>query len=85
MPSRRVTDEVVSNPDIDEDTQAKLKEIEEGGMRAEVKALDRKYTDKGQVYYTETIDEEIPEQVNWWSKFALCIVRHLDGKSNSSS
>jgi len=74
-------DEVVSNPDIDGETEAKLKEIEKGDMRAEVKHIDRRFTDKGQVYYKETVEEEIPEQVNWWSKFALCIVRHLDGSN----
>ncbi len=21
--------------------------------------------------------EDIPDQVNWWSKFALCLVRHM--------
>lgn len=78
---RQTDGDVVSNPDIDGETEAKLKEIEKGGMRAEVKHIDRRYTDKGQVYYKETVEEEIPEQVNWWSKFALCIVRHLDGSN----
>lgn len=27
------------------------------------------------------IDEDIPEQVNWWSKFAMCLVRYLDNSN----
>ncbi|KAK0323999.1 hypothetical protein LTR82_005120 [Friedmanniomyces endolithicus] len=64
--------------EIDDETKARRKEIEEGEMRAELKFLDKKHTDKGQSYYADTINEEVPEQVNWWSKFALCLVRHMD-------
>ena len=56
---------VVDNPDIDENEAKKLKEIEEGEMQASLKHIDRKYTEKGAVYYAETVEEEIPEQVNW--------------------
>ncbi|KAK4549945.1 hypothetical protein LTR36_005246 [Oleoguttula mirabilis] len=69
--------DVVENPHLDGETDAKLKAIEEGEMRAELKHIDKKFTDKGQAFYAETVEEEIPEQVNWWSKFALCIVRHM--------
>ncbi|WPH00689.1 Hypothetical protein R9X50_00351900 [Acrodontium crateriforme] len=64
---------VIMAPDMDPE---KLKAIEEGEMQAELKHIDKKFTDKGQAYFTETVDEVIPEQVNWWSKFALCLVRH---------
>ena len=70
---------VVENPDLDDEEAEKLKEIEEGSMRAELKHIDKKFTEQGQTYYAETVEEEIPEQVNWWSKFALCLVRHMSG------
>jgi len=54
---------VIQNPDIDGETEAKLKAIEEGEMRAELKHIDKRFTDKGQAYYRETEDEEVPEQV----------------------
>ena len=68
-------DEVVANPDLDEQDAEKLKEIEEGSMRAEMKHIDKKFTEKGHQYYAETVEDIVPEQSNWWSKFALCIVR----------
>ena len=74
--------EVVDIPEIDAEMAKKLKDIEEGDMQAELKHIDRKYTEKGQVYFAETVDEEIPDQVNWWSKFAMCLVRYMD-PSNS--
>ncbi|KAK3069626.1 hypothetical protein LTR53_011892 [Teratosphaeriaceae sp. CCFEE 6253] len=64
--------------ELDEETKALHKELEEGEMRAELKFLDKKHTDKGQAYYAETKEEEVPDQVNWWSQFALCLVRHMD-------
>ena len=70
---------VVDNPNIDEEEAEKLKKIEEGEMRAELKHIDKKTTEQGQAYYADTVEEEIPEQVNWWSKFALCLVRHMVG------
>ena len=78
MPRKSHVDanEVVADPDIDGETEAKLKAIEEGEMRAELKYIDKKFTEQGQAYFAETVDEEIPEQINWYSKFALCIVRH---------
>ncbi|KAF2161566.1 hypothetical protein M409DRAFT_37534 [Zasmidium cellare ATCC 36951] len=73
---------VVDIPDMDEATAQKLQEIKEGSMQALVKHIDRKHTEKGQVYFTETTeDEDIPEQVNWWSKFAMCLVRYLDNSN----
>ncbi|KAK4496512.1 hypothetical protein PRZ48_012492 [Zasmidium cellare] len=73
---------VVDIPDIDDATAQKLQEIKEGSMQALVKHIDRKHTEKGQVYYTETTeDEDIPEQVNWWSNFAMCLVRYLDNSN----
>ncbi|KAK0347632.1 hypothetical protein LTR59_006765 [Friedmanniomyces endolithicus] len=75
VPEAQVDD---SEIEIDDETKARHKEIEEGEMRAELKFLDKKHTDKGQSYYADTIDEDVPEQVNWWSKFALCLVRHMD-------
>lgn len=70
--------DVVDNPELDEAAAQKLKEIEEGAMLAQLKHIDRKYTEQGQTYFAETLDEIIPEQVNWWSKFALCLVRQMD-------
>lgn len=48
-------------------------------MRAELKHIDKKFTEQGATYYAETVEEDIPEQVNWWSKFALCLVRQMGG------
>ncbi|KAF2479971.1 P-loop containing nucleoside triphosphate hydrolase protein [Neohortaea acidophila] len=79
VPTANADAEVVSNPDLDEQEAIRLKEIEEGAMRAELKHIDKKFTEQGQIYYAETLEEEIPEQVNWWSKFALCLVRHMAG------
>lgn len=70
---------VVENPNLNNEDAEKLKAIEDGSMRAEVKHIDKRFTDKGQVYYAETVDEEVPEQVNWWSKFAICVVRQMVG------
>lgn len=68
---------VVDIPELDSKTAAKLKAIEQGEMQAELKHIDRKYTKQGHVYYSETVDEVIPEQINWWSKFAICMVRYI--------
>ncbi len=56
---------VVDNPELDDEQAEKLKEIEEGEMRAELKYIDKKFTEQGQAYYAETVEEEIPEQINW--------------------
>ncbi|GIZ44352.1 hypothetical protein CKM354_000755200 [Cercospora kikuchii] len=75
---RRTADgAIVDNPDLNEEEQQKLKEIEEGEMQASLKHIDKKHTEQGKVFYTETVDEEVPDQVNWWSQFALCLVRHM--------
>ncbi|KAI5238785.1 P-loop containing nucleoside triphosphate hydrolase protein [Aureobasidium subglaciale] len=52
-------------------------------MKAELKHLDRKYSEKHQWYYAETVeDKAVPDQVDWWTKYALCVTRHMseDGK-----
>ena len=41
---------VVDNPDLDTDQAARLEEIKQGEMRAELKHIDKKFTDKGQPY-----------------------------------
>ena len=73
---------VVDNPNMDAEQAAKLEEIKQGDMRAELKHIDRKLTDKGQVYYSETVEEEIPDQVDWWSKFAILLVRHFSSDNS---
>ena len=75
--------DVVDNPELDEQEAEKFKEIQEGAMRAEMKHIDKKFTDKGQTYYAETVEEEIPEQTNWWAKFALCLVRVFAGDAKN--
>ncbi|USW58681.1 Putative histone H3/CENP-A, AAA+ ATPase domain, ATPase, AAA-type, core [Septoria linicola] len=77
--SRVIDGVVVDNPDLNEEDAQKLKEIEEGEMQAALKYIDKKHTEQGKVYYTETVEEEVPDQVNWWDKFALCLVRHMSG------
>lgn len=57
-------DPIVNNPEIDEEEAQKFKEIEEGSMRAELKHIDKKFTEKGNAYYAETVEEEVPEQTN---------------------
>ena len=49
-----VDSNVVDMPDMDDATAQKLREIQEGSMQALVKHIDRRHTEKGQVYYTET-------------------------------
>lgn len=51
-----VNSNVVDIPDIDDATAQKLQEIKEGSMQALLKYIDRKHTEKGQVYFTETTD-----------------------------
>lgn len=70
---------VVDNPELNDEEAEKFKEIEEGSMRTELKHIDKKFTEQGQTYYAETVEEVIPDQVNWWSKYALCLVRHMAG------
>ncbi len=53
---RATNDAVVDNPELDEIEAEKLKEIEEGSMRAELKHIDKKFTEQGQTYYAETVD-----------------------------
>ena len=45
------SDTIVANPNLDDEAAAKLKAIEEGEMRAELKYIDRKTTEQGQPYY----------------------------------
>lgn len=65
-PPSTSTKDDVDVPDLDKEKAAERKAIEEGAMRTEVKHIDKKWTEKGQAYYTETEEEEIPEQVDWW-------------------
>lgn len=53
-------------------------EIAASGMRAELKHLDHRRTARDQSYYKETVDEDLPEQDNWWEKYALCLTREID-------
>ena len=69
---------VIKKPDMDEAEAQRIAEIEAAPMQAELKYLDHKWTDKGQSYFIETVDEERPEQVNWWQQYALCLTRHMD-------
>ena len=69
----------VTDPNIKGRAAKKFKEIADGPMQAELKHIDKKYTEKGVTYYAETKeDKDIPEQVNWWDMFALCLVRNMD-------
>jgi hypothetical protein len=38
-------------PETDDDSEKRLKEIEEGDMRAELKHIDKKYTEQGTTYF----------------------------------
>ena len=62
-------------PERSKEEEARLKEIQEGPMRTELKHIDQKISKKGHIFYEETVEDKIPEQVNWWDKFALCLVR----------
>lgn len=55
-----------------------LEATKEDPMRAELKQLDRRYNAQGRRYFTETIVETIPTQIDWTSKFALTLVRYFD-------
>lgn len=55
-----------------------LEAIRQNPMRAELKHLDHKVTAQGRRYFTETVAEEIPTQIDWTSKFALTVTRHFD-------
>ncbi|KAI4725678.1 P-loop containing nucleoside triphosphate hydrolase protein [Aureobasidium sp. EXF-10728] len=67
----------------DEDIDPKKKVDATEPMKAELKHLDRKYSEKHQWYYAETVeDKAVPDQVDWWTKYALCVTRYMseDGK-----
>jgi len=51
------------------------------GMQAVLKYLDHRWTAKGQRYYADTADEDVPEQVNWWETYALCLTREFRNKN----
>lgn len=55
-----------------------LEATREDPMRAELKQLDRRLNAQGRRYFTETIVETIPTQIDWTSKFALTLVRYFD-------
>lgn len=46
-------------------------------MIPEIKRLDT--THGYGTVYTETVHREIPEKVNWWERYALCLTRHMRG------
>ncbi|KAF2771377.1 hypothetical protein EJ03DRAFT_349777 [Teratosphaeria nubilosa] len=52
-------------------------------MRAQIKYIENKYTDKGQVYSAGTVEEDMPEQVNWWRKFAICLLNSVTAFKSS--
>ncbi|GAB7344915.1 hypothetical protein MBLNU457_3351t1 [Dothideomycetes sp. NU457] len=60
----------------------KQEEIALGSMQTVLKHLDHRWTERGQRYYAETPGEDLPEQVNWWEKYALCLTRELDSKND---
>ncbi|KAI5205180.1 P-loop containing nucleoside triphosphate hydrolase protein [Aureobasidium subglaciale] len=79
------TNEVQSDAKSDNtnDVDPKKKVDATEPMKAELKHLDRKYSEKHQWYYAETVeDKAVPDQVDWWTKYALCVTRHMseDGK-----
>lgn len=45
------TSGAVENPELDDDDAKRLKEIEEGDMKAELKHIDKKHTEQGQAYF----------------------------------
>lgn len=53
-----VDNNLVDMPDIDDATAQKLQEIKEGEMQSLLKHIDRKHTEKGGIYYTETTEGE---------------------------
>lgn len=60
------------------DAKETLDAIRENPMRAELKYLDHRFNAQGRRYFTETIVETIPTQIDWTSKFALTMVRYFD-------
>ncbi|EMC97645.1 hypothetical protein BAUCODRAFT_69134 [Baudoinia panamericana UAMH 10762] len=62
----------------DAEAKRKIKAILEGDMRAELKFLDKKWSEQGRPYHVETVNDDIPEQVDWQEQFALCVIQHMD-------
>jgi len=60
----------------------KQDEIATGSMQTILKHLDHRWTERGHRYYAETKDEDLPEQVNWWEKYALCLTREFNSKND---
>lgn len=55
--------------------------LTKGPMQTALQHLDYKLSDKSVWYYAETKeDKEVPEQMNWWDMYALCLVRQFRGK-----
>ncbi|CAJ2500032.1 Uu.00g028850.m01.CDS01 [Anthostomella pinea] len=57
--------------------------LENQTMKCEIKHLDRKYNDKGELYFAERggADDDAaakPRQPGWWRLYAFCVVRLFD-------
>jgi hypothetical protein len=46
---------IVEDPELDDEAAKKLKEIEEGDMKAELKHIDKKYTEQGHAYFVSRL------------------------------
>ncbi|CAD0081680.1 unnamed protein product [Aureobasidium vineae] len=66
------------NDASDEDVDPKKKVDAAEPMKAELKHLDRKYSEKHQWYYAETVEDK----ATGWTKYVLCVTRYMseDGK-----
>lgn len=74
--------EAVPTPESDsEEAKQKHAEIQKGPMRAEVKHLDKRFTEKGQSYTVETKEFDIKETVDWYEKYALTVTRQFDSRN----
>lgn len=59
---------------LTEEDKRKREELEKAPMQLEVKDLEKRWTSKGRLYVCEPKEEEdLPEQINWHEKFALCV------------
>jgi len=67
-------------PDIDDESAAKLIAIEAGGLRVELKYIDRNFNGQGQAYHAETFRPGDPGADDWSGQFAVCLVSRLQPK-----
>ena len=68
---------------LSKEEREKYEDIKKLPMQAELKRLEKRFTSKGTAYIVEPLveeeeEEEIPEQTNWWEKFALCVTDHYN-------